>query len=476
MTILSTTSSDCRTRLALRLSLLATLAAAMLLAWPSPSEAQLRIDHIRRKQATGGIYAPGGATSSLNGPAVGHAPRYNYGTGYYGRSYPFGHHRFGPFGFRDASGYYLGSAAAYGPTPLPFSPYVAPYVGAPIGAPYGLPYSPYDPYGFGQPGVNVNIGPTIVAPPAVGVPLATPSPTDPRPLLPLPQDTITSTLPGTESMTTPLNSPGAVERMKEIVTGRRSLQTDDWLGDAPVDPRFRPLLEARPGASTPEQQARSLQDEQLADRQFAERNYIRAYARYKKAIEAAPDRAEARLKYVAALAAASRYDQAVEELDRLLRFAPEFAREFIALDQIFVDDPIGKMQMKNRVAEWTAKAPGEASRLFLLGGLMYFDTDVERARQLLRSAERFAPGRYAIGPLLDAVPDGIVAGDVSTPVEAFPAAGGMTVTPRSPSDPLSPTPDESQPSLPGEIETSDGSLGDEPILPTDPIEPTPALP
>ena len=406
-------------------SLLLVIGTAMLL--PEPAAAQLRIDHIRRKQATGGIYAPGGAVSSLPpvaGPAI---QPYGYGRrGGYGVSGNFGRFGFGFGGFRSYGGAYLGTP--YLPPVLPYSPFVAvPPVAVP---PVAVPLDPYN----GLPLGGVGYGDPYAAP-------LTPLPLDPALTQPQIQ-------PGTPARLTPLNSPEEVQRLKDQIT--RSGPYDS------VVPRdLRSQLEVPPAPSTPDQQVRSLEDEELGDRYLAERNYIRAYARYKQAVQNAPDLPQPRLKMVVALAAQGNYDKAVNELDRLLRFSPEIGREFIALDQIFRDDPIAKDQLKDRVASWTAELPGNPARLFLLGGLMYFDTDIDRAQQLLARVEEFAPGRYTTGPLLSTPPVTPLA-DLP-PVEiGEPGGVGLTVVGR-PTD--------------GSEDDSVIESGDAPILPTEPIEP-----
>ena len=365
-----------------RLPLFAAAAtAALLLLPPDPAAAQpFHIDNVKRSRATGGIYAPGGAVSSLpqpggyrgaippgyvSGPGFGVTPLpgdgFVPGAGYYGYSRRRGFGLglglgLGSFGYNYGYGGY-----GYGVLPPPIV--APPIVTSPFLPGYGAPLGPAYGPGYG------------VAGPINGV-------------LP-PINALPTTLPPSPETIRPLDDPGEIAALKrELASG----------GVRPVVSRR--MLELPPGESSPEQQARSLEAEANGDRHLTDGNYLRAYARYKAAVDAAPDRPDARLKLTVALAGVGKYEQAVEELDRLLRFHPDYPAAFTSLPQIFAENPIGLVQLKERLARWTAEIPGNPDRLFLLGGLMYFDGDIERAQTLLRSAEEFAAGDLAIAPLL----------------------------------------------------------------------------
>ena len=152
--------------------------------------------------------------------------------------------------------------------------------------------------------------------------------------------------------------------------------------------------------SSPADKAKSVRLEERGDRHFAAQDYLKAYTAYADAVDAAGDRTEPRAKLVLAYAAIGQYDRAVGALKTLLTLDPNYPRHFQSLDAMFGDNRLGKEATKTRVAEWTAGHVSDPDRLLLLGAVMYFDGDIDRARGLLASAQEFDGGRLAIAPLL----------------------------------------------------------------------------
>ena len=165
----------------------------------------------------------------------------------------------------------------------------------------------------------------------------------------------------------------------------RQMMRDSELNDLRADQL--PYRAARPVAgpasvSSPAAKARSVRLEQQGDAHFQARKYLKAFTSYKDAVDAAGDRAEPRAKLVVTYTAIGQYDRAVGELKTLLQVDPDYPRHFISLDTIFGDQRIAKESVKTQLAEWTVGHVADPERLMLLGAIMYFDGDIDRARLL----------------------------------------------------------------------------------------------
>jgi hypothetical protein len=150
----------------------------------------------------------------------------------------------------------------------------------------------------------------------------------------------------------------------------------DPLGDAPV----------LPPSSTPQAQLRSLQQQQQGDARLRDLDYLQAYLRYQDAAATAPDRAEPHYRMGIALAGMKRFDKSVRELTRASDLDPGWVNT-VALDELLGEDnQIGKVQLKQRVADWALADAYDADRLYLLGTLLHLDGDQDRARILIDTA------------------------------------------------------------------------------------------
>jgi hypothetical protein len=141
-----------------------------------------------------------------------------------------------------------------------------------------------------------------------------------------------------------------------------------------------------PPSSTPQAQLRSLQQQQQGDLRLRELNYLQAYLRYQEAASTAPDRAEPHYRMGIALAGMKRFDKAVRELKRASDLDPAWLNS-VSLDELLgADNQIGKVQLKQRVADWALADAYDADRLYLLGTMLHLDGDQDRARILVDTA------------------------------------------------------------------------------------------
>jgi hypothetical protein len=156
------------------------------------------------------------------------------------------------------------------------------------------------------------------------------------------------------------------------------------LGVQPLDvPAWR-----RPKAGAPsstQAKLNSLRTQQHGDRQFRQQDYRAAVARYREAIEQAPDRGEAHLRLAVALVMLKRYDRATEQLRLALRTAPDVLDAPPSLDELFGEaNVLAKNNLLLRVAEWVREEPADAQRPYVLGLLMLLDGDAAMARKLFQ--------------------------------------------------------------------------------------------
>jgi hypothetical protein len=141
--------------------------------------------------------------------------------------------------------------------------------------------------------------------------------------------------------------------------------------------------------STPAARMRSLQLQQQGDRRLRELDYFQASVRYRDAISAAADRAEPHVHLALAFAGMKRFEDAVKELKVGLALDPAWPASGASLDGLLGEENlIGKMHLKQRVAEWALHDVRDPDRLFLLGAFLFLDNDLERGRYILETAAR----------------------------------------------------------------------------------------
>ncbi len=277
-----------------------------------------------------------------HGPAP--APGYGYG-GYSGPSYGVGYHHSSPFGFG-------------------YSNYSSVYYGVPgfrvgySGPLYGNYYygGGYDYNGWGAP---IDWAPPIYV--------------NPQPVLPpLPQWMLDEAS---------VDAPRG-EKIKPISRTHRSL----------VQP------------STPEAQLRSVRLQAAGDRLFINLDYLAAEKSYAKSVQAAPDRPEPYVRLAVAKAARGDFRAAVGFLKQMTDVDPSYPARVDSLDQLFgLQNGVSKLQLKQRVADWTKVDVRDSDRIFLLGIVLFLDGD-DRFRTLFDTALKLEGEQLHLRAFLDAAP------------------------------------------------------------------------
>jgi len=128
--------------------------------------------------------------------------------------------------------------------------------------------------------------------------------------------------------------------------------------------------------STPKAVETSFGFQTQGDFQLQQLNYLAASERYRKAIEAARDRADPRYRMAISLAARSRFSEAVDQLKLAGQLDPAWPQHATSLSILFGEqNNFEKTRVKQRVAEWTLQDARDPNRLFLLGAILYLDGD-----------------------------------------------------------------------------------------------------
>jgi len=165
---------------------------------------------------------------------------------------------------------------------------------------------------------------------------------------------------------------------------------DRW--GQPIVPDRLPALAPRAvRLSSPEAKIRSLRSEGRGDVWFRKQNYLQAYQRYKQAVAEAGDRAEARFRLAYALTALGRFHEAIRHFKRGLEIDPTWPASGLTLQELFgPENQLAKSSLMHRVADWVRGDIRDPERLFVLGILLHFDENTERAAIVFETAFRLA--------------------------------------------------------------------------------------
>ncbi len=157
----------------------------------------------------------------------------------------------------------------------------------------------------------------------------------------------------------------------------------------------------------------------FGDALFEQQRFHEAGQRYKSAIEAAPDLAEAYYRQGFALIAVSQYRLAAKALRIAVELDPGMPREDFQLNQLYRDNRLAKIAHLEQLSGEALDRSGHGDLLFLVGMFLYCDGQVERAQRFLqKSADVGGTGATFIAPLLEAVPLPDASEPVTAPAES----------------------------------------------------------
>lgn len=172
-----------------------------------------------------------------------------------------------------------------------------------------------------------------------------------------------------------------------------------WAVEPAAEPAPQPVAE-----STPAARLKSIRAQARGDLWFRRQQYHHARDRYKTAVQDAGDRPEARVRLALTHAALGSYGSAVRELKIALQLNPALPSVGESLDDLFgPDNQMAKLSLISRVSAWVRQDLRDPDRLFLLGALLYFNGDAEKAMPLLEAARRFGGPAEHVQAFLDPV-------------------------------------------------------------------------
>ena len=138
--------------------------------------------------------------------------------------------------------------------------------------------------------------------------------------------------------------------------------------------------------SNEEARARATRFVSFGDDKFGEQEYHSAAQRYRFAIEAAPDIADAHFKQGFAYIASNRYELAVKSFKRGLQVDPLWINSSFRIDDLYGRNALAKGSHVDALAKSALIDRGNADHFFLLGVLLHFDGQPERAKKFFERA------------------------------------------------------------------------------------------
>ena len=124
------------------------------------------------------------------------------------------------------------------------------------------------------------------------------------------------------------------------------------------------------------------------DALFAKQKYAEANDRYRKAARSAPQLAAALFRQGFALAAIGRCDMAAAAIKHGLKLDPAWPQSNFDIDQLFGGNAAAKNARLDALAAAVNDKPADPDCLFVLGVLLHFDGQAQRAAPLFERAEQ----------------------------------------------------------------------------------------
>lgn len=147
--------------------------------------------------------------------------------------------------------------------------------------------------------------------------------------------------------------------------------------------------------------SRARQHMKLGDSAFLAGRYADALLRYRNAGETAPDYAEAFYRKGHAYVAVGKYDLAAAAFRRALELEPAARRDGFRLDDLYGAGSRAKVVHLDNLAASALMREDDADNYFLLGLMLRFDGEHERAEKFLAKAASLSPAmRTALAAFL----------------------------------------------------------------------------
>lgn len=164
------------------------------------------------------------------------------------------------------------------------------------------------------------------------------------------------------------------------------LEVERGIVAAPVTPA------EKIAASNKESRALAARFISFGDGQFGEQQYHSAAQRYRDAIEAAPDVADAHFRQGFAYIASNRPELAARAFERGLALDPLWVNSAFRIDDLYERNKLAKSAHIELLAKNALTNRTGADNFFLLGLLLHFDGQQERAIKFFKQAEKLTAG------------------------------------------------------------------------------------
>jgi tetratricopeptide (TPR) repeat protein len=129
----------------------------------------------------------------------------------------------------------------------------------------------------------------------------------------------------------------------------------------------------------------------LGDAAFREGRYVDALTRYRSAVEAAPDDAEAQFRKGHAHIANGKFDLAAAAFRSALKRDPSARRAGFKLDELYGAKSAAKGMHLENLAAAALTHEDSADNYFLLGLMLRFDGEHDRAEKFFTKAAALSP-------------------------------------------------------------------------------------
>jgi hypothetical protein len=189
----------------------------------------------------------------------------------------------------------------------------------------------------------------------------------------------------------PFNNPVIQEWLPE---NQRAAAVDAQARQAAIPQAVQPrVIEPQPRVSNLEAKRRSIKFEALGDEAFNRRDWADAYARYKQAVEQAPDRLPARSKLAYTMTLQGAFSLAATEFKRIATQDPDWPVTGVSLEQAYgPNSELMRASVMQRVSAWVREDIRDPDRLFLLGALLHFNKESDKGAEFLRMAAQLTQG------------------------------------------------------------------------------------
>ncbi len=188
----------------------------------------------------------------------------------------------------------------------------------------------------------------------------------------------------------PLDLTGGLEDLPRTVAKPAPFDPVVAKAGQPTPPKTPMPAQAAPTPAAISERAKNLLEQ--GDKLFAAQRFHEAGQRYKSAIAAAPQHGGAYFRRAIALIATNRYDLAAPLARRGATLDPQFVRSGFRLNQLYDGANLAKNAHLDALARTALEHDRDATNWFLVGMMLHFDGQGERAQSFFRKAMQLETG------------------------------------------------------------------------------------